>query len=126
MTSALLITLLLALAGRTLLLQRHAARHAWLRSSGTGWWTVELRRLACVCSMPHDLQPYPQPREFRVLVWRLAGVPLWWRGCFVGLPVHCDATVAELGAQHFDHLFQAAFQLQPPAGKPTAGQAFVG
>jgi hypothetical protein len=124
MTSTLLITLLLlALAGRTLVLQRHAASHGWLRCSGPGWWTVELRRRACVCSMPNDLQAYPQPREFRILVWRLAGVPLWWRGCFVGLPLHCDATVAQLDAQQFDHLFSGAFRLQAAPRPARAARA---
>lgn len=127
MTTTLLIAmLLLALAGRSLLLQRMAARHAWLRTSGPGWWTVELRRRACVCSVPNDLQPYPQPREFRIQVWRLAGVPLWSSGCFVSLPVHCDATVDKLDAQQFDHLFGGPFRLQVPAGKAAARPALVG
>ena len=69
MSSSLLITLLLlALAGRSLMLQHHAARHSRLHRRGPGWWTVELRRRACVCSLPNDLQAYPQPREFRILV----------------------------------------------------------
>lgn len=113
MTTALVITLwLLALAARSLLLQRLAARHALLRTRGHGWWTEELRRRACVCSVPNDLQPYPQPREFRIRLWRVAGLPVWWRGCFVSLPVHCDATVAQLDGQQFDHLFSGAFRLQ--------------
>ncbi len=125
MTTAIVITLwLLALASRSLLLQRMAARHAWLRTRGAGWWTEELRRRACVCSVPNDLQPYPQPREFRIRVWRLAGVPVWWRGCFVSLPVHCDATVAQLDGQQFDHLFSAPFRLQPP-GAAAARPALV-
>jgi hypothetical protein len=126
MTTAILISLwLLALAGRSLLLQRLAARHAWLRTTGAGWWTEELRRRACVCSVPNDLQPYPQPREFRIRVWRLAGVPVWWRSCFVSLPVHCDATVAQLDAQQFDHLFSAPFRLQVP-GKAAARPVLAG
>ena len=59
-----------------------------------------------------------EPREFRIRVWRLAGVPLWWRGCFVSLPLHCDATVGQLDAQHFNHLFSGAFRLATPAGGP--------
>ena len=115
MTTALLITLwLLALASRAWFLHRLAGRHALLRTRGAGWWTEELRRRACVCSVPNDLQPYPQPREFRIRVWRLAGMPVWWRGCFVSLPVHCDATVAQLDGQQFDHLFSAPFRLQAP------------
>ncbi len=126
MTSALLITLLLALAGRSLMLQRHAARHAWLHRSGPGWWTVELRRRACVCSLPNDLQPYPQPREFRIRVWRLAGLPLWWRGCFVSLPVHCDALVDQIDAQQFDPLFSNPYRLQQPAGGAAPRPALAG
>lgn len=126
MTTALLITLwLLALASRAWMLQRLAGRHALLRTSGGGWWTVELRRRACVCSVPNDLQPYPQPREFRIRVWRLVGVPVWWRGCFVSLPVHCDATVAQLDAQQFDHLFNGPFRLQAP-GTAAARPALAG
>jgi hypothetical protein len=126
MTTALVITLwLLALAGRAWMLQRLAGRHALVGVSGNGWWTVELRRRACVCSVPNDLQPYPQPREFRIRVWRLAGVPVWWRGCFVSLPVHCDATVAELDVQQFDHLFNGPFRLQAP-GAAAARPALAG
>ncbi len=126
MTSSLLITLLLlGLASRSLVLQRHAARHSRLRSRGPGWWTVELRRRACICSLPNDLQAYPQPREFRILVWRLAGVPLWWRGCFVSLPLHCDATVGQLDAQQFDQLFEGPYRLHPPAGAITGWHALV-
>jgi hypothetical protein len=120
-TTFLLSLLLLALAGRSWMLQRLAARHAWLRTTGSGWWTVELRRRACVCSVPNDLQPYPQPREFRIRLWRLAGVPLWWRGCYVSLPVQCDATVGELDAQQYDHLFSGPFRLQAP-GATVASQ----
>jgi hypothetical protein len=126
MTTAILITLwLLALASRAWMLQRLAGRHALLRTGGGTWWTVELRRRACVCSVPNDLQPYPQPREFRIRVWRLAGVPVWWRGCFVSLPVHCDATVAQLDAQQFDHLFNGPFRLQAP-GTAAARPALAG
>jgi hypothetical protein len=124
-TTFLLSLLLLTLAGRSLMLQRLAARHAWLRTTGSGWWTVELRRLACVCSVPNDLQPYPQPREFRIRVWRLAGIPVWWRGCFISLPVQCDATVAQLDAQQFDHLFSGPYRLQAPVALAAAGRALV-
>ena len=117
--------LLLALAGRCWLLHVVAARHTRLRRSGPGLWSVELRRRACVCSMPRDLQDYPQPREFRILVWRLAGCPLWWRGSVVGLPLHCDATVDTLEAHRFDHLFSGPFRLQPPAPPARAGAALL-
>ncbi len=126
MTTTLVLTLwLLAMAVRTWRLHRLASRHVLLRTSGAGWWTLELRRLACVCSVPNDLQPYPQPREFRIRVWRLAGVPLWWCGCFVSLPVHCDATVGQLDAEQFDHLFSGPFRLQAPAGKAAVRPALV-
>lgn len=118
MTTTLVFSLLLlALAGRCWLLQRHAAQHALIQRSRGSWWTVELRRRACVCSVPGDLQPYPQPREFRIRVWQLAGVPLWWQGCFVSLPVFCDALVDQLDAQNFDHLFSGAYRLnRAPVG----------
>jgi len=126
MSSSLLITLLmLALAGRSLVLQCHAARHGQVHRRGPGWWTVELRRRACMSSLPNDLQAYPQPREFRILVWRLAGVPLWWRGSFVSLPLHCDATVGQLDAQQFDQLFDSPYRLHPPAGAVSSWHALV-
>lgn len=122
MTSSLLTLLLLALIGRAWMLQRHAARHQWLCHWGPGWWTVELRRRACVCSVPNDLQAYPQPREFRIRVWRLAGVPMSWRGSYVSLPLHCDALVDQLDAQQYDHLFSDAFR-QPAPARPLARPA---
>ena len=125
MTSTLVITMLLAIAGRSWLLHAVAARHTRLRRSGPGWWTVELRRRACVCSMPRDLQDFPQPREFRILVWRLAGCPLWWRGSVVSLPLHFDAMIDTLEAQRFDHLFSGPFRLQPPTLLPPAGAALL-
>ena len=36
---------------------------------------------------------------------------MWWRGCFVSLPVHCDALVDKLDAQNFNHLFSGAYRL---------------
>ena len=124
MTTWLVITLLLlALAGRSWLLQRHAAQHAWLNSSGPGWWTVDLRRRACVCSVPGDLQPYPQPREFRIRVWHVLGLPVWVQGCFVSLPVHCDALVGQLDAHNFDHLFNGAYRLRTA---PAAASSRIG
>jgi hypothetical protein len=121
MTTTLLLTLLLlAIVGRSLALQRHASRHALLGTSGSAGWTVELRRRACVCTLPDDLQMFPQPREFRIRVWRLAGIPVWRRSAFVGLPLHCDALVDQLPAEAFNHLFDAAYRL--PAA-PGAGRA---
>lgn len=112
MTTTLLLTLLLlAIAGRSLALQRHAGRHALLGATGSAWWSVELRRRACVCRVRDDLQAFPQPREFRIRVWRFAGVPLWWRGSFVSLPLHCDALVDQLPAEAFDHLFDPGYRL---------------
>lgn len=127
MTSPLVIMLLLmlALAAHCWRLHRHARQHGWLHSQGPGWWTVDLRRRACVCSVPGDLQPYPQPREFRIRVWNLAGVPLWSQACFVSLPVHCDALVGQLDGHSFDHLFSGAYRLRsaPAANGPGARAA---
>lgn len=116
--STLLFTLLLTvLACRSLMLQREAARHALLGSTGTAWWSVELRRRACVCSLPGDMQAFPQPREFRLRVWRCAGLPLWSRSSWVSLPLHCDALVDQLPADAFDHLFDPAWQLAAAGGR---------
>ena len=121
MSTLLLLTLLLAtLAGRSLVLQHDAARHTLLGSTGPAWWSVELRRRACVCSLPGDLQAFPQPREFRCRVWRCAGIPLWSRSNCVGLPLHCDALVDKLPAEAFDHLFDPAYRLAAAAGRTPA------
>ena len=126
MTWMLITVLIVGLAGRALALQHHAAAHALLRSSGKGWWRVELRRKARVCSLPGDLQAYPQPREFRIRVWRLAGVPVWWRGCFVSLPLHCDALIDQLDAGNFDHLFSGVYRFAASKNLPRSGLAPLG
>lgn len=119
--STLLFTLLLTvLAGRSLMLQRAAARHALVGRTGAAWWSVELRRRACVCSVEGDMQAFPQPREFRILVWRCAGIPLWSRGSHVSLPLHCDALVDQLPADAFDHLFDPAWRLAATTGRAPA------
>ena len=123
MTWMLITLLLVGLAGCALAVQRHAAAHALLRSSGTRWWSVELRRKAQVCSVPGDLQAYPQPREFRIRVWRLAGMAVWWHGCFVSLPVQCDALIDRLDAGNFDHLFSGAYRFAPRQDTARSGFA---
>lgn len=120
-TSLALLTALLVLAALSLQLHLQAQRHTRLRIAGRRGWTVELRRQARICSLPGDLQPYPLPREFRLLVWRLAGLPVWRREALVCLPLQCDAQIDRIDAQGFDHLFDDAFRLQPPrAGRPAA------
>lgn len=126
MTWIVITLLCVGLAGRALALQRHAACHELLRSSGPGWWSVELRRKARVCSVPGDLQAYPQPREFRIRVWRVAGVPLWWRGCFVSLPLQCDALIDRLDAGNFDHLFNGVYRFAPRTGRSRSSFAPLG
>ena len=86
------------------------------RSGATRWLSVELRRRAMVCKAPGDLQEFPQPREFRMLVLRLAGLALCARTQVVGLPRHFDSGLHLLRAEDFDAQFSGSFRAAGKAG----------
>lgn len=67
-----------------------------------------LTRLGC------DSLEFPQPREFRQLSIRLAGMPLWSWQRIASLPPESDARIDMVSAQEFDHLFPEPFRLVPP------------
>jgi hypothetical protein len=111
----LLMTLLgMMAAAQMLRLQRQLQCSEQLWRSGSGLLSVELRRRARVTRLADDLQEFPQPREFRVLAMRLAGLPLWQRECFVSLPQHFDVRIDQVRAEEFDGAFDASFRLGSP------------
>lgn len=85
---ALLLVLLalLALAARTFHVRHRLAAWECLWRFRSGPFTVELRRHAELARLGHDSLEYPQPREFRVISLRVAGIPLWSQEAIVSLP----------------------------------------
>lgn len=102
---------LLALA-RSIGLWRELTPFERVRASACAGGTFELYRRALVCRASHDTQEFPQPREIRILVFRLAGVvPVFCRREAIGLPLHCDARVHQLRTEDFDAHFSGRFRL---------------
>lgn len=115
MTATLMVLLaLLVLAMRALWARRRLAGWERLWRLAQGPVTVELRRRAMLALLGHDSQPFPQPREFRILSLRLAGIPLWSQQSIVSLPMAVDARIDAVGAAEFDHLFDEPFRQAPP------------
>lgn len=101
-----------------------ATRAAYLRHRVRGWqplWrlavgpcTMELRRHTVLTRLGRDSLEFPQPREFRHLSLRLAGMPLWSWQRIASLPPESDARIDAVSAQEFDHLFPECFRLVAP------------
>jgi len=77
---------------------------------GAGLLSVDLRRRALLARVEHDSQDFPQPRELRVLTFRVAGIPFWFERCMEALPLSVDARIDSVCAEEFDHLFGRRFQ----------------
>ena len=105
-----------------------AARAFHWRHRFAGWeslWrfrsgpiVVELRRHPELARLEHDSFEFPQPREFRVITMRLAGIPLWSQQATISLPTQADERIDSVAAGEFDHLFDAHFRrgwVQRPA-----------
>lgn len=105
---------LLALAARTVQLRLRFAGWAPLWRFATGPFTVELRRHAEMTRLGSDSLEFPQPREFRVLSLRLAGIPLWSQVAIVSLPAASDERIDHIPAAEFDQLFDSHFRLSWP------------
>ena len=110
----LVVLTLLLLAARSVYV-RHRMR-AWQRlwRIGVGPCTMELRRHAVLTRLGCDSLEFPQPREFRHLSVRLAGIPVWSWERIASLPPESDARINGIPAQEFDHLFAEPFRLVPP------------
>ena len=115
MNAVLLVLLsLLALAARTVQLRLRFAGWVPLWRFASGPFTVELRRHAEITRLGADSLEFPQPREFRVLSLRLAGIPLWSQVAIVSLPAASDERIDHIPATEFDPLFDSHFQLGWP------------
>ena len=110
---ALLLVLLalLALAAWTFHVRHRLAAWECLWRFRSGPFTVELRRHAELARLGHDSLEYPQPREFRVISLRLAGIPLWSQQAIVSLPAEADARIGAVAAGEFDQRFDRHFRL---------------
>lgn len=114
--NALLLVLLslLALAARTVQLRLRFAGWAPLWRFASGPFTVELRRHAEITRLGSDSCEFPQPREFRVLSLRLAGIPVWSQVAIVSLPAASDERIDHIPATEFDQQFDSQFRLSWP------------
>ena len=114
--NALMLSLLtlLALAARTVQLRLRFAGWVPLWRFGSGPFTVELRRHAEITRLGADSLEFPQPREFRVLSLRLAGIPIWSQVAVVSLPAAVDERIDHVPATEFDQLFDSHFRLSWP------------
>lgn len=90
-----------------------AARYEPVRSVNVGLFSVELRRRALVREHPSGMggQPFRQPGESRLRVFRVAGVPVWQQGCNVDLPLQVAPMIGTLTARDFDSEFDPRFRL---------------
>lgn len=114
--NALMLSLLtlLALAARTVQLRLRFAGWAPVWRFASGPFTVELRRHAEITRLGSDSLEFPQPREFRVLSLRLAGIPLWSQVAIVSLPASSDERIDHIPATEFDQQFDNHFRLGWP------------
>lgn len=54
---------------------------------------------------------FPEPREERLLVWRLFGCVVYVRRRSVALPSQCDARINQISERDFDARFENDFRL---------------
>ena len=101
---------LLVLAARTFHWRHRFAAWEPLWRFRSGPITVELRRHPELARLTHDSFEFPQPREFRIITMRLAGIPLWTQQATVSLPTQADERIDTIPAAEFDHLFDAHFR----------------
>jgi hypothetical protein len=114
LTFTLLASLLLV---RSLVVARELARDELVRRRRRGIVTTELRRRVGLVTHPDatGAMSFPEPRETRCLVLRVAGLPVWREVASVGLPAEIDCSLAALRAADFDAGFDERFRLaQPP------------
>lgn len=87
-----------------------------LRISRRNGCTLELRRRTLLqAACPGE---FPRPREERVVMWRLAGVPVHVQRSVVGLPLQTDARIDTLTADEYDGRFSPWFRLDPDSKAP--------
>lgn len=106
-------TLLLALLFAMLLMawqrQLHLGLYRVVRTRRKGWMTAELRYRDFLIA-PHR-EAFPEPREERLVVWRLLGCVIYVRRRSVALPSQCDARINHISERDFDARFENDFRL---------------
>lgn len=102
--------LTLLVAARIVIVRRELAGFEFVGRLKSHGLSLELYRRAMNCKVDGDTQEYPQPREIRMLVIRLAGAPLLCRREAVALPPHYDARLDQLRAEDFDGEFTGQFR----------------
>ncbi|MET0383842.1 MAG: hypothetical protein ABW032_10525 [Burkholderiaceae bacterium] len=105
---------LLALAARTLYLGRRLAGWERLWRFTSGPLTIELHRHAGMSRFGSDLIEFPQPREYRTMSMRVAGIPIWSQHAIISLPAESDARIEKIAAGEFDQLFTRQFRMNWP------------
>jgi hypothetical protein len=96
-----------------LVLHWSVTRYEPVRSASVGVLSVELRRRALVNEHPSGMggQPFRQPGESRLRVFRVAGIPVWRQGFSVDLPLQVAPMIGTLTARDFDSEFDPRFRL---------------
>ena len=111
MTFALTCLLTFCLA-RGLFLRSVMARDQRVRCEQHGLVSIELRRRAHLVAHRDSSGglSFPEPRETRTLVLRVAGLPVWRRVASIGLPRAVEDTIHHVSAHDFDASFSSQFR----------------
>lgn len=106
-------TYLLALLGLAWLVawqhRLDLGRYRTVRRRRVGWLTAELCYRDFLVA-PHQ-EAFPEPREERLVVWRLLGCVVYLRRRSVALPIQCDARIHQISERDFDARFDNDFRL---------------
>jgi hypothetical protein len=105
--------LALFFVGRAVCLWWRLAKFSLVTSCDCGALKLELHRCATVFRSEGDTQDFPQPREFRMLVLRLVGIPIFSRQEVIGLPTELDARLDQVSVTDFDAHFSDSFRIAP-------------
>lgn len=114
-----LVLLLLLVALRAARLHAAVAPGTRLWRRDHGWWSIELTRIVALVRAPGDSQPYPHPRETRVRLWRVFGVPVWQDLDALALPDSAAADLAAVPVSLFDAQFGPGFGAEATAAPNT-------
>lgn len=90
-------------------LHLHLGRYRLLRSRRQRGLSAELRCRDFLIAPHHDA--FPEPREERLVVWRVLGCVVYLQRRSVALPSQCDARIGSIAAGDFDARFDHGFRL---------------
>lgn len=97
--------LLFAVVARLIYVESLLKHSHLVRVRCEGWMTSEVRRRVGMEKLPEHVCAYPVPREERIQVSRLWGLPIWRRGVSIALP---QSAVESLNSTELD-AFDAHF-----------------